>query len=162
MTPFYRSCCFGSFLGLLGLTLLGCGDRTPALPPSVTPPPLEQATVVVDEEDHDHPDHGSRGGHLVEMSDGSKVEVAFADDVDMFSIYPNDPTKVTKIDMVTTVDGKETTYTFKKTPTFDSVVYALTDAELSTAAKMGETVDIKLVVVSETGEITGKYVFHKH
>jgi hypothetical protein len=150
-----------SFLGLFGLTLLGCGDRTPALPPSVTPPPLESATVVA-EDDHDHPDHGSRGGHMVEMSDGSQVEVTYADDIDMFTVYPSDPGKVTKVEMITTVDGKETTYPFEKQATFDSVVFPLTNAELSTAAKMGEAVDIKLVVVSETGEITGKFVYHSH
>jgi endonuclease YncB( thermonuclease family) len=161
MTPFHRSCCLASFLGLFGLTLLGCGDRPPAQSSSVTPPPVAQATATAEDE-HDHPEHGSRGGHLVEMSDGSTVEVMFADDIDMFTVYPNDAAKVSKVEMITTVDGKETTYAFEKENTFDSVIFPLKNVELSTAAQMGDAVDIKLVIGTESGEITGKFVHHEH
>lgn len=142
------------------LALLGCNDRPPALPPSVTPPPAPGEQVA--EEEHKHPDHGDRGGHMFTMSDDSRVEVAFVEEADMFTVWANDPDKVTKVEMVATIDGKDTAYPFKKTPTFTSAVYALTSPELATAVKMGEGVDIKLIIAHEDGEASTKYEHHEH
>ena len=80
----------------------------------------------------------------------------------MFTVWPNDPDKVTKVEMITTINGEEKTYDFKKTPTFVSVVYALTSPELGTAVHMGEGVDIKLVIAYEDRELTTKYEHHEH
>ncbi len=115
-----------SLVCLSGLTLSGCGDKTPALPPSVTPPPApgQQAADGHDEHgDHDHPEHGTRGGHMIELSDGSKVEVMLADDLDMFTVWADDPDNVTKVEMITTIDGTEKTYPFEKTKTFTSAIF---------------------------------------
>jgi predicted small lipoprotein YifL len=151
-----------SILSVFGLSLIGCGDKSPALPPSVTPPPPASDSTADHDHDHDHPEHGERGGHMVELSDGSKVEVLFADDLDFFTVFANDPDKVSKVEMITKIGDEEKTYEFEKTATFDSAIFGLTDPELSTAAKMGEGVDIQLVITSEDGVLTGGFEHHEH
>jgi hypothetical protein len=159
MTSSLRSAVSFSILCFAPLLLVGCSDRPPALPPSVTPPPApgEQTTG-----EHHHPDHGKRGGHMMDLSDGSRVEVMFADDLDLFTVWAEDPDKVSKVEMITTVDGKETTHPFEKTKTFVSWIFARTDPQLATAAKMGDSVDIKLVIAYEDRELTGKFEHHEH
>jgi len=151
-------------LGLASLLILGCQEREPALPPSVTPPPpaSDQASHDDHDHDHDHPDHGPHGGHMVELGDGSKAEVDFADDLDMFSIWVDNPESVTKVEMITTIDEKVKTYPFENQKTFDSIIFALTDPELSTAVMMGEGVDVKLVIAREEGEVSGTFEHHSH
>lgn len=165
MSRTVRSLLTLSLLCAYGMTFVGCKNDTPALPPSVTPPPADGDHASHDHEDgdgHDHPEHGPRGGHMIEMSDGTEVEVQFADDVDMFTVFPVDPGAVKKVVMAMTIDGKESDYEFEKQPTFDSVVYTLTSPELSTAAKVGEGVDIELTVTTEEGDATGKFEHHAH
>lgn len=99
---------------------------------------------------------------MVEMGDGSKAEVDFADDLDMFSIWVDDPESVTRVEMVTIIDEKEKTYPFEHQKTFDSLIFALTDPELSTAVLMGDEVDVKLVIAREEGEVSGKFEHHSH
>ena len=99
---------------------------------------------------------------MVELSDGSDVEVLFADDLDLFTVFANDPDKVSKVEMITKIGDDEKSYEFEKTVTFDSSVFALTDPELSTAAKMGEGVDVELVITSEDGVLTGRFEHHAH
>ncbi len=99
---------------------------------------------------------------MMDLSDGSKVEVMFADDLDMFTVWAEDPDKVSKVEMITTIDGEETVYPFEKTKTFTSSIFALTDPGLATAAKMGDGVDIKLVIAYEDRELTGKFERHEH
>ena len=99
---------------------------------------------------------------MVELSDGSKVEVLFADDADLFTVFANDPDKVSKVEMITKIGDDEKSYEFEKTSTFESAVFALKDPELSTAAKMGEGVDIQLVITSEDGVSKGEFEHHAH
>ena len=146
---------------VLSFSLTGCQDSTPAVHPSVTPPPTE-AEKAASAEEHDHPDHGPNNGHMMALDDGSEVEVMFADDIDMFSVFPSNPGNVKKVEMITTVDGEETAYEFESQKTFDSTIFALTSPELTTAAKMGDSVDVKLVITREDGTQTGKFVPHSH
>ena len=99
---------------------------------------------------------------MIELSDGSKVEVMHADDLDMFTVWADDPDKVTKVEMITRIDGTEKTYPFEKTKTFTSAIFGLTNPELATAAQMGEGVDIKLVIAYPDRELTGKFEHHAH
>jgi hypothetical protein len=115
------------------------------------------------EGEHDHPAHGPNGGHMVKLDDGSEVEVALLKEDDKFTVYPNEPATVTKVEMITTIDDEQTTYPFEKAEGADSEgTFTLTSPELATAARMGEAVDVKLVVTSEGGESGGKFVLHEH
>jgi predicted small lipoprotein YifL len=159
MTQSIRSFLALSILTVLALSLTGCGGKSP----SETPPPPASETADHDHDhDHDHPEHGDHGGHMVDLSDGSNVEVLFNDDTDFFTVFANDPDKVSKVEMITKIGDEEKSYEFEKTATFDSAVFELTEPELSTAAKMGEGVDIQLVITSEDGVASGNFEHHQH
>lgn len=145
---------------LVVATLTGCGSKTPALPPSVTAAPAKTAVPVAD--DHDHGDHGPHGGIMVSMSDGTQIEVEFADDYDNLTVHPANPGATSRVAMVTTIDGKETTYEFEKKDAFSGVVFPITNEELSTAVQMGDAVDVKLIIESGGETITGKFEYHSH
>jgi len=118
-----------------------------------------------DADAHDHPAHGIRGGHLIELSGDKDVEVQFADDKDMFTVFVADavkPDTVTKVAMTTDIAGKMSDYTFEKTETPDGLVYRITDPLLSTAVKMGDVVKTTLVITTAEGELTGVYKHHAH
>ncbi len=66
-----------------------------------------------DHDDHDHPEHGTRGGHMVELSNDAKTEVHFDEESDLFSVYIDGLGDVSKVQMKTTIEDKETVYEFR-------------------------------------------------
>ena len=117
------------------------------------------------ESGHDHPAHGIRGGHLINLSGDKEVEVQFSDDTDKFVIHVADaakPDTVTKVVMSTTVDGKVSDYLLKKAETDDGVVYEIISTALATAVKMGDVVQTTLTISTKDGDISGSYKHHAH
>ncbi|MGI9443682.1 MAG: hypothetical protein ACR2N1_14530 [Rubripirellula sp.] len=115
--------------------------------------------------DHDHPAHGIRGGHLINLSGDKEVEVQFTDDADKFVIHVADaakPDTVTKVVMSTTIDGKVADYPLEKAETDDGVVYEITSPALATAVKMGDVVKTTLTISTKDGDISGVYKHHAH
>jgi len=117
------------------------------------------------EGEHDHPAHGIRGGHLINLSGDKEVEVQFTADADKFVIHVADaakPDTVTKVVMSTTTDGKVADYALEKAETDDGVVYEITSPALATAVKMGDVVKTTLTISTKDGEISGIYKYHAH
>ena len=117
------------------------------------------------EGEHDHPAHGIRGGHLINLSGDKEVEVQFTDDADKFVIHVADaakPDTVTKVVMSTTIDGKVAEYPLEKAETDDGVVYEITSPALATAVKMGDVVKTTLTISTKDGDISGVYKHHAH
>jgi len=117
------------------------------------------------EGEHEHPAHGIRGGHLINLSGDKEVEVQFTADADKFVIHVADaakPDTVTKVVMSTTTDGKVADYALEKAETDDGVVYEITSPALATAVKMGDVVKTTLTISTKDGEISGIYKYHAH
>jgi len=117
------------------------------------------------EGEHDHPAHGIRGGHLINLSGDKEVEVQFTDDADKFVIHVADaakPDTVTNVVMSTTIDGKVADYPLEKAETDDGVVYEITSPALATAVKMGDVVKTTLTISTKDGDISGVYKHHAH
>lgn len=166
-----------ALLSLVCLNLTGCGGGSSDVASSSTTSESDHDHDHEGDHDHDHdgdhdhgddhahehPAHGPNGGHMVKLNDGSEVEVALLKENDAFTVYPSDASKVTKVAMITKIEDKETTYTFEKSDAADSEgTFSLTSPELATAARMGDAVDVSLVITSEDGEVTGKFVLHEH
>ena len=118
-----------------------------------------------DHGDHEHPPHGIRGGHLINLSGDKEVEVQFTDDANKFVIYVADaaqPDTVTKVLMRTTIDGKVDDYSLQKAETNEGVVYEITSPALAQAVKMGNVVQTSLTITTTDGDITGVYRYHAH
>jgi hypothetical protein len=112
---------------------------------------------------HDHPEHGIRGGHMVELSNGSKTEVQLSEDTDLFSVYVDDLGEISKVQMKTTIADKETVYEFERSDTPAGPVYGLKSPELATAVKMGkEVVQTELLITTADGDLTAQYEHHSH
>ncbi len=99
---------------------------------------------------------------MVELSGGAHAEWAHDDEEDLITVYTEDPAVVTKVEMKTTVEGKETVYAFEQKEVDGTTTYQLVSPELLTAVKMGKLVDTKLVITTEKGEATGKVLHHAH
>ena len=158
-----------------GVTQIGCSKQETA----GTPPPNAGDHPVSDhdhdhgdhdhedhtEGEHEHPAHGIRGGHLINLSGDKEVEVQFTADADKFVIHVADaakPDTVTKVVMSTTTDGKVADYALEKAETDDGVVYEITSPALATAVKMGDVVKTTLTISTKDGEISGIYKYHAH
>ena len=119
-----------------------------------------------DDHDHDgpdHPEHGTRGGHMVELSNDAKTEVHFDEEADLFSVYTDGLGDVSKVQMKTTIEDKETVYEFERSDTPVGPVYGLKSPELATAVKMGiEAVQTELVITNADGDLTAQYEHHSH
>jgi hypothetical protein len=155
----------------------GCGETT-----APTPPPAADQHDHEHEHDHehadghdeheahgedshaghDHPAHGPNGGHMVELSGGAHAEWTHDDDKDLLTVFVEDPAAVTKVEMKTSVGGKETAYSFEKQEADGQITYQLVSPELLTAIKMGELVEANLIITTADGEITGKVQHHSH
>ena len=118
-----------------------------------------------DHAEHEHPAHGIRGGHLINLSGDKEVEVKFREDSHKFIIYVADaakPDTVTKVVMSTTFDGKVVDYSFEKAETDDGVVYEITSPALAAAVEMGDVVSTTLTISTTDGDTSGVYKHHAH
>ena len=112
---------------------------------------------------HEHPEHGLNGGHMVKLEDGSEIEVALNKEDDAFAIFPATPADVSSIKMISKVGEEETTYEFAASESEDSAgAFLLTSPELATAVRMGDTVEVTLVVETKDGSTSAKYQHHEH
>ena len=112
---------------------------------------------------HEHPEHGLNGGHMVKLEDGSEIEVALNKEDDAFAIFPATPAEVSSIKMISKVGEEETTYEFTASESEESVgAFMLTSPELATAVRMGDTVEVTLVVETKDGSTSAKYEHHEH
>lgn len=112
---------------------------------------------------HEHPAHGQNGGHMVKLDDGTEIEVALSKEDDSFAIFPADAAAVTSIKMISKVEADETTYDFKASEAADlEGAFVLTSPELATAVRMGEAVEVTLVVETEAGSASTRYEHHEH
>ncbi len=112
---------------------------------------------------HEHPEHGLNGGHMVKLEDGSEIEVALNKEDDAFAIFPATPAEVSSIKMISKVGEEETTYEFAASESEDSAgAFLLTSPELATAVRMGDTVEVTLVVETKDGATSAKYQHHEH
>lgn len=112
---------------------------------------------------HEHPEHGLNGGHMVKLEDGSEIEVALNKEDDAFAIFPATPADVSSIKMISKVGEEETTYEFAASESEDSAgAFLLTSPELATAVRMGDAVEVTLVVETKDGSTSAKYQHHEH
>ena len=112
---------------------------------------------------HEHPEHGLNGGHMVGLDDGSEIEVALDKEKDAFAIFPASPEKVTAVKMITKIEGSETTYDFAASDAAETAgAFLLVSPELATAVRMGDVAEVTLVVESDAGKASTKYVHHEH
>ncbi|MEC7677672.1 MAG: hypothetical protein VX694_00250 [Planctomycetota bacterium] len=112
---------------------------------------------------HEHPEHGLNGGHMVKLEDGSEIEVALNKEDDAFAIFPATPADVSSIKMISKVGEEETTYEFAASESEDLAgAFLLTSPELATAVRMGDTVEVTLVVETKDGSTSAKYQHHEH
>ena len=168
----------GLGLGLVSaLTLTGCGSGGEA--PS--PPAAAEADHDHGDHDHDghdhgeddhaghdhsaheHPAHGLNGGHVVKLDNGSEIEVALDKENDAFSIFPADAKTVKSIKMISKIEEAETTYDFTAAAEAEMEgAFVLTSPELATAVRMGDAVEVTLVVETEQGATSTRYQHHEH
>jgi hypothetical protein len=99
---------------------------------------------------------------MVELAGGAHAEWAHDDETDLITVYTEKPEAVTKVEMKTTIAGKETVYSFEPKEADGKTTYQLTSPELLTAVKMGAVVDTKLVITTEDGESSGQVKHHAH
>ncbi|MDC0279204.1 hypothetical protein OAL43_03270 [bacterium] len=112
---------------------------------------------------HEHPAHGLNGGHMVKLEDGSEIEVALNKENDSFAVFPANPSEVTEILMTSKVD--ETVTNFEFAASEDSATegaFVLTSPELATAVRMGDPVEVRLILKTNDGETSVKYEHHEH
>ena len=159
----------GLGLGLIAaISITGCGGST-----QDDRPPFDEASADGGHDDHDHeghdhsahehPEHGLNGGHMVGLDDGSEIEVALDKEKDAFAIFPASPEKVTAVKMITKIEGSETTYDFAASDAAETAgAFLLVSPELATAVRMGDVAEVTLVVESDAGKASTKYVHHEH
>jgi hypothetical protein len=100
---------------------------------------------------------------MVELSNGAKTEVSLFEDSDLFSVYIDGLSDVSKVQMTTTIGDKETVYEFERSDTPGGPVYGLKSPELATAVKMGkEVVQTELLITTADGDLTAQYEHHSH
>ena len=116
-----------------------------------------------DHAEHEHPAHGLNGGHMVKLDDGSEIEVALNKEDDSFAIFPADANVVSSVKMVSKVEDAETTYEFATSEASDLAgAFVLTSPELATAVRMGDAVEVTLVIETEAGTASTRYQHHEH
>ena len=123
----------------------------------------EDAYVRSDDHGHDHPEHGKRGGHMVQLSNDSETEVHFDEESELFSVYIDGLGEVTKVQMTTTISDEKTVYEFERTETPGGPLYGLKSPELATAVKMGkDAAQVELMITTSDGDLTAAYEHHSH
>jgi len=171
MKRFLSSLGLGLML-LSAVTMIGCGSGVEA-PPATTSSEAdhdhsdhdhgEDAHDGHDHSAHEHPAHGLNGGHMVKLDNGSDIEVALDKENDAFSIFPADAKAVKTVKMISKIEDEETTYDFSASTEADlEGAFVLTSPELATAVRMGDAVEVTLVVETEEGAASARYQHHEH
>lgn len=111
----------------------------------------------------DHPEHGPRGGHMIELSNDQKTEVHFDEEAELFTVYIDDLGDVRDVQMTTTSDGETTVYEFERTETPGGTLYGLLNSELAEAVMQeDEEIEVKLQITTADGELTADYEYFPH
>ena len=151
---------------LCGFALSGCQKDTTTSPTSFSlnePVGEDDTDEDVVDWGEDHPEHGPRGGHMIQLSNDAETEVGFDEEAKLFSVYLDGLGDVTAVKMTTTIEGEETVYEFERTDTPVGTIYGLLDEELASAVMKGKDVTQTLFTITTAdGDLTAEYEYHAH
>lgn len=145
-------------LACFGFSCVGCGGDDAPEDAAVAKTFSLQETDQ--EEEPLYKGDGPRGGDMIKLGDDVETEVHFAEDVELVTVYIDGLGDVSKVEMITTIDGEETVYPLERSETMVGPVYGLLDAKLADALRMSEDeVQTEVRITTADGVLSGTYAY---